>query len=193
MSEQNKENFEEVISLVEEAQKRNKFNLADAIKGKSAPEKTVTVYTDAQAAIDLQALNEKMSDFKYVLDNEEDYSKMEIEAAELSRKIQSSRLVFHMRGISQEAYESIGDSLDGSDPKEFAKKYSCALVASNIVKVENADGEVDEREFTLEDGLALSESLPKESWLTLLRTMEQLTLATGIFKGITDAGFLPKS
>lgn len=193
MSEQNKENFEEVISLVEEAQKRNKFNLADAIKGKSAPEKTVTVYTDAQAAIDLQDVNDALVNFRYGLQDPSVYEELEAKAEELSKKVQESRLVFKMRGISQEKYESISEGIDASDSKKFAREYVCALVASNIVSVENANGEIDEREFTMSDGLALYESLPKESWLTLSHTMEQLTLATGVFKGITDASFLPRS
>lgn len=193
MSEQNKENFEEVISLVEEAQKRNKFNLADAIKGKSAPEKTVTIYTDAQAAIDLQDVNDSLVNFRYGLEDPSVYEGLEDKAEELSKQVQESRLTFRMRGISQERYESISEGLDASDSKKFAKEYVCALVASNIVSVENAAGEIDEREFNIADGLALYDSLPKESWITLVHTMEQLTLATGVFKGITDASFLQKS
>jgi hypothetical protein len=101
-----------------------------------------------------------------------------------------------MRGIDQEATEKVtdfgGDRVaDGT--LDFAKDYTCALVAANIVKVEDAEGNVDERKFTLEDGINLYKNLPTESWLTLVNAMEQLTLATGIFRGITDAGFLPKS
>lgn len=195
MSETTNEQFEEVISLVADAQKKNVFNLADAIKGRSAPEKVITVYTDVQSALELQEIDKKMSDFKYVEDAAE-FKKLEDRALELTEKISKSKLIFHMRGIDQEATEKVtdfgGDRMaDGT--LDFAKDYTCALVAANIVKVEDADGNLDERKFTLEDGRSLYKSLPVEGWLTLVNTMEQLTLATGIFKGITDAGFLPKS
>lgn len=195
MDEQKSE-FEEVVSLVNEAQKQNVFNLADAIKGRSAPEKVVTVYTDVQAALELQELNGKMNDFNYIMD-EGKFSELEKQAKELSEKISTSKLVFHMRGISQEETEKVTNGVGGDratdNTLEFAKEYTCALVAANIVKVENAKGEVDERKFTIEDAKGLYKNLPTEAWLTLVNTMEQLTLATGIFKGITDAGFLPKS
>lgn len=195
MSEETNKDFEEVVSLVADAQKKNVFNLADAIKGRSAPEKVITVYTDMQSALDLKEVNEKMSDFKYIMD-ESLYAGLEAEAKGLTEKLSKSKLTFYMRGIDQEATEKVtdfgGDRIaDGT--LEFAKEYTCALVAANIVKVEDADGNVDERKFTLEDGKALYKNLPVEAWMTLVNTMEQLTLATGIFRGITDAGFLPKS
>jgi len=190
-----KEEFEEVLSLVADAQKKNVFNLADAIKGRSAPEKVITVYTDLKSAVELKELDDKMSDFRYINDKDK-YAELEARAEELTKEISKSRLVFHMRGIDQEATEKVtsagGDRLsDGT--LDFAKEFTCALVAANIVKVEDAEGNVDERVFTLEDGINLYKNLPTEGWLALVNTMEQLTLATGIFKGITDAGFLPKS
>jgi hypothetical protein len=195
MDEQTNE-FEEVVSLVNEAQKQNVFNLADAIKGRSAPEKVITVYTDVQTALELQELNGKMNDFNYIMD-EAKFADLEKQAKDLTEKISSSKLIFHMRGINQDDTEKVTSGIGGDRATDatidFARDYTCALVAANIVKVENASGEVDERKFTLEDGRELYNNLPVEAWLTLVNTMEQLTLATGIFKGITDAGFLPKS
>lgn len=190
-----KEEFEEVLSLVAEAQKKNVFNLADAIKGRSAPEKVITIYTDLKSAIELKDVNEKMNDFTYIMDTSK-FAELEKRAEELTKEISKSKLVFHMRGIDQEATEKVtesGGDRAADNTLEFAKEYTCALVAANIVKVEDADGNVDERKFTLEDGIALYRNLPTEAWLTLVNAMEQLTLATGIFRGITDAGFLPKS
>jgi hypothetical protein len=195
MSETTNEQFEEVISLVADAQKKNVFNLADAIKGRSAPEKVITIYTDLKSAIELKDINDKMSDFSYISDAEK-YAVLEKRAEELTEEISKSKLVFHMRGIDQETTEKvtdIGGDRASDNTLDFAKDYTCALVAANIIKVEDADGNVDERKFTLEDGINLYKNLPTEAWLTLVNAMEQLTLATGIFKGITDAGFLPKS
>jgi hypothetical protein len=73
------------------------------------------------------------------------------------------------------------------------KVWTCSLVASNLIKVENANGEVDERAFTYEEVDEFRKYLPKEVWDLITEKMQQLTLAGAYFKGLTDAGFLPKS
>ncbi len=188
--------FKEVISLAEEAQKRGKFNLADAIKGRSYPEKTVTIFTDAKAAFELKEINDVLSDFSIDTPYEE-VEKLEQQARELAKVVSDSKLIFKMRGVSQEKVQELTSQLDPEDENisshEYTRNFTATLVASNIVSVENAAGDIDEREFTMEDGVTLYQQLPGEAWATLVQSMEQLTLATGIFKGITDAGFLQKS
>jgi len=189
--------FKEVISLAEEAQKRGKFNLADAIKGRSYPEKSVTVFTNIKAAFDLKEVNDELNDFNFT-DNLDAFAELEKKAQELANQVSESKLVFNMRGIDQEKIEQVTKDLKPREEgnvseHEFGRNFTAALVASNIISVENAAGDIDEREFTLEDGVVLYQSLPAEAWAVLVQTMEQLTLSTGIFKGITDAGFLPKS
>ena len=189
---------DEVVSLVEEAQKRGKFNLAEVVKGRGYPEKTIEVYTDAKVAYDIHELNEKLQR----LSNsgfDEEYIELEKEMKTLGSTLMKSKLTFFMRGISQEGIDALTNDAGRKFPDkdestlEWHKYYVCALVAANIYKVEDSEGNIDERQFTVEDCMELYENLPAEAWGTLVRTMEQLTLATGIFKGITDAGFLPKS
>lgn len=196
MDEQN--SVDEVVSLVEEAQKRGRFNLAQVVKGRGYPEKTIEVYTDAKVAYDIYELNEKLQR----LSNsgfDEEYAVLEKEMQGLGDQLLKSKLTFHMRGISQEGIDALTNDAGRKFPDkeesaiEWHKYYICALVAANIYKVEDADGNIDERIFTVDDVMELYENLPAEAWSSLVRTMEQLTLATGIFKGITDAGFLQKS
>jgi hypothetical protein len=61
------------------------------------------------------------------------------------------------------------------------------------VRIENADGEIDEKVFESEDIAELRKHLPREVFDLLIAKMQQLTLAGAYFKGLTDAGFLPKS
>lgn len=196
MSEEN--NIEEIVSLAEEAQKRSKFNLAEVVKGRGYPEKAVEVYTDAKIAYDIYELNEKLQRLANSGFDEE-YEKLQKELIGLGDKLSKSKLTFFMRGISQEGIDALTNSASKKFPDkeesslEWHKYYVCSLVASNIYKVENSNGDVDERTFTVEDVIELYENLPSEAWSQLVHTMEQLTLATGIFKGITDAGFLQKS
>jgi hypothetical protein len=185
---------QEILELVDEAHKRGKFNLVDAIKDRAYPEKSVTIYTDVVSARELHEINEKL-DMAGMAGDTESYDKHQKQAEELASRITESKLIFLMRGVPQDKVDSIGDSVQSDAPTDlsWSKNYILGLVAASIVKVENHAGEVDEREFTAEDSSKLYSSLPQESWMMLVEAVEQLTLATGIFKGITDAGFLQKS
>jgi hypothetical protein len=185
---------DEILELVEEAHKRGKFNLVDAIKDRAYPEKSVVVYTDVVSARELYELNEKL-ELSAIAKDPKTYSELEKKANELAEKVSESKLIFLMRGLPQETVDAIGESVQNSSANDlsWSKDYILGLVSASIVKVENYAGEIDERKFTKEDASSLYSSLPQESWMMLVEAVEQLTLATGIFKGITDAGFLQKS
>lgn len=182
----------EVVSLVEAAQSKSKFNLAEVIKGRGYPEDSVTVYLDVASAYELSKLNDQLIN---TVDGS-DTSEIEAQIKELEKKILDSRLVFHMRGIDQKQVEAIEANTRKDleeENEEWVIDYMCALVAANIVSVEGATGEKEERLFTLEDVTELRGVLSGEAWDSLIATMQKLTLATGYFKGLTDAGFLQKS
>ena len=185
---------DEILELVEEAHKRGKFNLVDAIKDRAYPEKSVVVYTDVVSARELYELNEKL-ELSAIAKDGKAYSELEKKANELAEKVSDSKLTFLMRGLPQDKVDAIGDSVESKSPTDlsWSRDYILSLVSASIVKVENSAGEVDEREFSVADATDLYSLLPQESWMMLVEAVEQLTLATGIFKGITDAGFLQKS
>lgn len=181
----------EVIDLVEKAQAKGTFSLSKAIKGLSFPSDKVEVFLDIENAYRLNEINEQIS----LTADQGKLAPLEAEAKELSEKILASKLVFNMRGIDQKQIESIEKATkkDGLDDDEWWIEYMCALVAANIVSVEDADGNVDEHLFDLNEIKELRGSIPAEAWNKLVSTMQKLTLATGYFQGLTDAGFLQKS
>jgi hypothetical protein len=191
------------LDLVEKAQKKGTFDIAKFAKGIAYPEDTVTAYVDIESAYKLNVLNEEMSKIK--LADPAEYEKLEAQAKELSDKILASKVVFHMRGVNQEVIESITEKADKKYPKkldalgqvieneDWLKEWTCGLIASNIVKIENADGDTDDKHYETEDVLELRKHLPREVFDLLVAKMQQLTLAGAYFKGLTDAGFLPKS
>jgi len=191
---------EETLEMVKDAQKQSTFNLAEVIKGRGYPTKDVTVYTDAEAAFELIEIEDQMNE---MTEAGEEYKKLESRANELATRVQKSKLTFHMRGIGQGEVERITEKADQlykkpkSDDEEYGsdwfKFYVTSLVASNVVRVTDADGNVDESHYEYEDMLTVRNNLPGDSWGLLVSTMQKLTLATGYFKGLTDAGFLPKS
>lgn len=191
---------EETLEMVKEAQKKNTFNLAEVIKGRGYPSKDVTVYTDAEAAFELVEIEDKMNS---MAEANEEYKELEAKADELAERVQKSQLTFHMRGVGQGVVERISEKADQLHKKpnlkeedyssDWFKYYITSLVASNIVRVTDSEGNVDESHFEYDDIVEVRNSLPADSWGILVSTMQKLTLATGYFKGLTDAGFLPKS
>jgi hypothetical protein len=182
----------EVLAVVEEAQKPGNFNLGEFVKGRGYPQDTVEIYVDVESAYELSKLNDTLVQTT----DEAELTKLEAKAKELSDKIMESKLTFKMRGVDQKQVEAIEESSRKKytdDDNAWVIDYMCELVASNIVSVTDAKGSVDERVFTGKDVEDLRGYLSSEAWEKLMSTMQKLTLATGYFKGLTDAGFLQKS
>ena len=195
MSEETK--VEETVALVQEAQKQGTFNLSEVIKGRGFPQKTVTVYTDADAAFRLVELNKQMNQVK----DKDALAELEAETQKLAEAVQASRLDFHMQGVPQAIIETVEEKINKLYPSvdeetrtdDWFKAYIAELVALNIVSVTDSNGNTDSKVFKYEDAVELRSYLPIESWTILVSTMQKLTLASGFFNGLTDAGFLPKS
>jgi hypothetical protein len=193
---------DEVLELVEKAQKKGTFDIAKFAKGIAYPEDQVVAYVDVESAYKLNKLNEEMSNIK---SDTTEYEALDKEAKELSTKILKSKITFYMRGVNQEVIESVTAKADKKFPKKLDAlgqvidnegwliEWTCGLIAANLVKIENADGEVDDSVLSTEDVIDLRKNLPREVFDLLISKMQQLTLAGAYFKGLTDAGFLPKS
>jgi hypothetical protein len=196
-------NTEEALELVEKAQKKGTFDISKFAKGIAYPEDTVVAYADIQSAYKLNKINSEMSSMKSTETKE--YEELDKEAKALSKKILESKIIFHMRGVSQEVIETVTSKCDKKYPKkldalgqtienqDWLRDWTCGLIASNLVSIENSEGETDERIFSTEDVIELRKDLPREVFDLLIAKMQQLTLAGAYFKGLTDAGFLPKS
>jgi len=196
-------NGEQVLKLVEKAQAKGTFNIVDFAKGRAYPQDSVTAYLDVDSAYELSKINKEINDA--ALGEEDRLVGLEQKAQEISKKILESKIVFHMRGVNQETIERITEQCNKDFPTtvnafgqeeanaDWVRVWTCSLVAANLISVENADGELDERVFTADDVNEFRKHLPKEVWDLVTEKMQQLTLAGAYFKGLTDAGFLPKS
>lgn len=192
---------ENVVDLVEAAHKKGKFNLADAIKGRSYPEKAVDVYIDAGAAFELNEINQRMQEIADGDGEMSEYDELRKKADEVTQRILDSKLTFHMRGTSQKVVERVTEEANKLYPPEdqdtdnpnWIRYYLCALIAENIFKVTDSDGNEDTSKFTVNDIIELRSAIPIDAWEVLIETMQQLTLANSYFDAVTDAGFLPKS
>lgn len=186
-----------IVDLVQEAQKRGKFSLADAIKGTAYPEKSVDVYLDAASAQQFAELNDKIKQ----LDPEApEYAELSEKLEEISDKIKASKLTFHMRGVGQGTVEKATEAADEAFPPKdgvehplWTKHYLCYLIAENIVKITDAEGNEDLTKLTVDDVIQIRDAVPIDAWEVIVDTMQRLTLASSYFDAVTDAGFLPKS
>lgn len=192
--------LEETLELVKEARKPGKFNLVDVIKDRAFPEREVDVYTNADAAFKLVELDEQMKAIVGI--DQEKYDALEEEAQVLAEELQKSKLSFLMRGVGQGVIEEVTEKAntlynnpdaEDHDSEGWFRFYVTALIASNVVRVTDAEGNVDERQFTVDEMMEIRNNIPADAWAVLVNTMQKLTLASGYFKGLTDAGFLPKS
>lgn len=203
MSEEQNVSGEEALKLVKQAQAPGVFDITEFAKGRAYPQDTVTAYLDVDSAYELSKINKKIADAQ--LGEESKVAELEEQAKLLVEKLMKSKIVFHMRGINQSLIEQITEKCNKDYPTEtdafgqeiantdWVRVWTCSLVAANLVKIENANGEIDERVFTADDVDEFRKHLPKEIWDLITEKMQQLTLANAYFKGLTDAGFLPKS
>jgi hypothetical protein len=189
---------EEAMELAAEAQSKKVFNLSDAIKGRSYPQKNVVIHLDDEAALKLVELNDKMS---YITDTAE-LAKLEAEAKKLSDAIKESAITFKMRGVSQDAIELVLKKMNekykvkgtsGTDNPDWMRDYITSLVSLNIVSVVDASGSEDSTDFDFDKAEELRRNIPAAEWGKLVEMMQKLTLAGGYFDQLTDAGFLQKS
>jgi hypothetical protein len=200
MSEENttKDAGAEALELAEEAQSKKVFNLADAIKGRALPQKTVTIFLDENSAMALVEINDLMNETT----DAETLAKLEAEADELKAKINESALTVAMRGVNQKTIEEVSDMCnekhkvkegEGPSSLDWMVDYIVTLVARNIVSITTGDGETDEGPFDFDKLNEIRGFIPTAEWNKLVETMQRLTLAGGYFEQLTDAGFLQKS
>ena len=198
MSEELNGAIEEAMELAQEAQSKKVFNLSDAIKGRSYPQKDTVIYLDDESAMKLVELDEQMS---YTTDPAE-LKKLESEADKLSKSIKDSALTFKMRGVSQDAIELVLKQLNekykvkgsaGTENPEWMKDYITTLVGMNIISVVDASGSADEATYDFEKTEEIRRNIPAAEWGKLVEMRQKLTLAGGYFEQLTDAGFLQKS
>lgn len=188
----------EALELVEEAQSKKVFNLADAIKGRALPQKNVTIFLDEDSAMSLVEINNLMNQTT----DAEQLAKLEAESAVLKEKINKSALTVSMRGVNQKTIEEVSDMCDakhktqdgeGTSNINWMVDYIVTLVAKNIISITTSDGETDEGPFDFDKIDEIRGFIPTAEWNKLVETMQKLTLAGGYFEQLTDAGFLQKS
>lgn len=187
---------QEAIEKVEEILTPKKFNIVDAIKGRSYPEDSITLYFDEQAAYELYLVNEQMSSLAQDEDgaqSPEGLEPLEEQAEALRQRIIESSYKFTLRGRDRIVYDNIVDDMEKNYQGDHrAREENIRCLAKSIVSVEDHEGNVDDHEFTDDEVRALYETLPRPEWDRLIHLLWSLTFANSYFDKAVDAGFLSR-
>jgi len=201
---------QEIIELVEEAKKPGKFNIMDVVKERAFPEQEVNVYLDEQTAYLASDMNDKI---KQTSPSDKEYTKMEDELSKLLSKLEESKYVFTIRGISEAKRDEILKLASDKYPIEYREEkntytgevkreeiedqdrnnlFTSMLWSEHIVKIVSPDGSVQDN-ISPEDVKSLRGLLPLASSATINRTIEKIRAASAIFMMSVDEDFLAKS
>ena len=168
------------------------FSVLDAIQGRSYPEDKVTVYTDLASLYLLTNLEKEQASAK----DGDAANEFNDAIAELREKIKASGLTFHLRGFSTGVTQSINDEArakfgedESLDKGEAFVWRMNKFVAESIIRVENADGELDETRWKVEDVDKLRVYLPDDEWDRLLHLTLNLSFASWEFDQAVNADF----
>lgn len=145
------------------------------------------------------------ADLANLKEHQAKHDEMEAAGLELRDRIKDSAVTIHLSGFEPGDMEDLREELGRKYPPvkvgeeyqsnpEWNKHYSAGLIARAIVWTQRADEtEPNYAKITPEIALKWRRILPDESYLALTQATSEVTLATGIFKSLEDAGFLAKS
>jgi hypothetical protein len=177
----------DVVDLVSAAKEQGTFSILDAIKGRGYPSDSETVYTDVEAAYEVNRLEEQINDSK----DSKEVDRLVAVQQEYKDRVKASALTFKMRGINEGVIDGIKKEAQGKFEDiwtgEGAQWCNDRYLAAHIVEVSDAEGNVDEHKWTGEEVEGLRFLLPRESFETLTTLMHKLTFAASYF----DASVTP--
>lgn len=170
------------------------FSLMDAIRGRTYPEDSVTVYTDVAALYRLGILNLRADSAK----TDEETVALEAEIAEVSKEIERSGLTFHMRGFDLRTAENIRTSELGADfagdpTDEQSEHVEAASIAMATQFVTDVDGNHASAAPSRDDILVMKRILPSPEFQKLNDLTWDLTFRAWQYDAAVTPDFSQKS
>lgn len=200
--------------LVEEAKAPGTFSILDAIADRAYPKIDVPVYLNEQIAYEASLLNDKLKDLqkKSLSDSvSAEIEKVEKELNELTEKLEESKYVFTIQGLSegqrQDALDechvdypleyidgtglSIGKRVEKESP-ERDSMFTAKLWSMQVVKIVAPNGAVQQG-ISYEDIVQLKRALPLAAIGKINEALDKLRISTAMFMLSVDEDFLAKS
>lgn len=191
---------ETVETVVEELQ--DELDVLAFVQGAITPEDTVTIYTDADAAVKIlkatytppaQESESKVDNFSIADDFEEETASEE-ELQGWHDRLVASALTFEFKGLAPKAVEALTNhhkaiSDYSAESPEFAIALNTEIVAKSIVSVTTVDGKKRLRAWTPAEISALTGDLYTTESNKLFTTALNLSFLGNIFDQAVTAGF----
>lgn len=199
-----------VQELVDEAKKPGTFNIIEVLSERGYPEDEVIVYFD-------ESIGYKAASIKAEMDltnpSEKKYKELEAKLDELVAKLQDSKYVFTVRGISEGKrdelykiavekfpveYSETKNAFTGEVKKEAISSeqrdelFTALLWSAHIIKITAPNGDVQDI-LQPQDAETLRKSMPLAANAAINKAIENIRAATAVFMMSVDEDFLAKS
>jgi hypothetical protein len=201
---------QEVQDLAEEAKQPGTFNLLEAIKDRAYPTENINVYLDEETAYEASVINEKL---KEVEEPSAEYKKLKTELDSLIKKLEESKYVFTITGISEGKREELYEEsvkvyplvyTEEKNPftgeikkveeesKERDRLFTNMLWSAHIKKITSPSGQIQEA-LTTAEIKQLRDVLPLAAVGSINQAIDKIRAATAVFMFTVDEDFLAKS
>jgi hypothetical protein len=206
---------EEALELAKEAKKPGTFNIINVLKDRAFPVEQVNVYLDEQAAYDAAKLQEQIDELakSSAQQDIDSAQKLADERDVIISKLEQSRYVFHITGISEGKRNELQDECLEKFPMEYDENknpftgevlkqekedkgrdryFTNALWVASISKIVDNEGN-EQTSLKMDDVESLRELLPLAASGAITQSIEKLRISTAIFMASVDEDFLAKS
>lgn len=184
---------------VAELTDKGSFNVFDFVAGTVAPEDTITVYTDADAALKLAKIyvaeKERAERDDDLSIGDEDATDEDVVNA-LTAKLTASALVFSMKGLLPAAVTEVDKDIksktpfvEGAPNEEYSELFNNTLIAKSIVSVTSPTGAINTDKWTPKMVKGFLPALYQSESAKLFNTTAELSYVGAIFDRAVNADF----
>ena len=200
----------DIEEQLETATAKGKFNIIDAIRGRSYPKDKINVYLDEQDAYLASKLEDEIKSTEVLTP---EYQDLVAQKDEIVQRINDNKYVFLISGMSEGDREKLQAKAAEKFPVEYSETKNA--FTSEIVRTEIQNAERDryftnllwlasikeitapdgstQDELTLEDVLEMRDSLPIAATGAITESVEKLRISTAMFMMKVNEDFLAKS
>lgn len=188
-----------IDDAVEAATSKGSFNVFEFVQGAVTPSDTISIYTNADAALKLvkafsaeDARRAKEAEEGASLADEYEVLDEDIVTA-LHEELVASRLKISMKGLAPEVVRTLDKELKSSNPdateEDFNNLFNHSLIAKSIVSVENPDGAVNTDKWTAKMVAGFLPSLYVSEANKIYDSAAELSYIGAIFDRAVNADF----
>ena len=155
------------------------MDIFEVLSRSKAPKAEKVVYLDAEAVQDVERLIKEQADADVIKD--------------AVKRRDASKLTFHLQSVTADVREELMIGIESADKtKNKTKRVSeayLALLSKTLYKIEDSEGNVDERKFNSEEIRKILNALPGEQYLGLLVAAMNLLGASADYDNAVTVDF----